>query len=540
MNSSAGVKYIPNKSFMRKLFQNAAADIPASVVVFLVALPLCLGIALGSGAPLFSGIIAGMAGGIVIGILSGSSLSVSGPAAGLTAVVAVAIGKLPAYEAFLLSVVIAGVMQVIFGFLRAGIIGDYIPNSVIRGMLSAIGVILILKQFPHLIGYDKDYSGDETFIQKMDSNNTFSEIINSLNYIAPAAVLIGVLSVGILVLWERPAFKKIKIFKYLPGPLVVVITGILIHSALQSGGSRFNLSPNQLVSLPVANDFASFAGFFMFPNWEYLTNIHVWSSALTIALIASIESLLGIEAVDKLDPFNRRTPANRELKAQGVGNIVSGLLGGLPLTSVIVRSSANVEAGAKSKFSAIMHGLLILLSVFFIPGLLNKIPLSALAAILIFTGYKLVKPSMLREIYQRGMDQFIPFLVTLIAILVSDLLFGILIGTIVALFSLIRSNFKSAIMVVNDENKWLVRFRKDISFLNKPIVKEKLESVPADAYVLIDITRADFIDKDIIDVVNEFLHHAHLKNIRVEIKKSSFKAGHQFLHEQTPSTELAA
>jgi MFS superfamily sulfate permease-like transporter len=524
---------------MRKLFQNAAADLPASVVVFLVALPLCLGIALGSGAPLFSGIIAGMAGGIVIGILSGSSLSVSGPAAGLTAVVAVAIGKLPAYEAFLLSVVIAGVVQVIFGFLRAGIIGDYIPNSVIRGMLSAIGVILILKQLPHLVGYDGDFSGDETFIQ-MDTKNTFSEIINSLNYIAPAAVLIGILSVGILVLWDRPAFKKKKIFKYLPGPLVVVVTGILIHSALQSGGSRFNLSSDQMVNLPVANDFASFGGFFMFPKWEYLTNIHVWSSALTIALIASIESLLGIEAVDKLDPFNRRTPANRELKAQGVGNIVSGLLGGLPLTSVIVRSSANVEAGAKSKFSAIMHGLLILLSVFFIPNLLNKIPLSALAAILIVTGYKLVKPSMLREIYQKGMDQFIPFLITLIAILVSDLLAGILIGTIVALFSLIRSNFKSAIMVVNDENKWLVRFRKDISFLNKPIVKEKLESIPPDAYVLIDITRSDFIDKDIIDVVNEFLHHAHLKNIRVEIKKSSFKSGHQFLHEQTTSKVLAA
>jgi MFS superfamily sulfate permease-like transporter len=511
---------------MRKLFQNAAADIPASVVVFLVALPLCLGIALGSGAPLFSGIIAGMAGGIIIGLLSGSSLSISGPAAGLTAVVAVAIGKMPAYEAFLLSVVIAGVIQVIFGFLRAGIIGDYIPNSVIRGMLSAIG-------------YDRDFSGDETFIQ-IDSKNTFSEIINSLNFIAPLALLIGVLSVGILVLWDRPAFKKKKIFKYLPGPLVVVITGISIHAAFQSGGSRFLLSANQLVSLPVANDFASFAGFFIFPKWEYLANPKVWTVGLTIALIASIETLLGIEAVDKLDPYNRRTPANRELKAQGIGNIVSGLLGGLPLTSVIVRSSANVEAGAKSKFSAIMHGLLILLSVLFIPNLLNKIPLSALAAILIVTGYKLVKPSMVKDIYQKGWDQFIPFVITLVAILLSDLLTGILIGTVVALFSLIRSNFKSAVMVVHDENKWLVRFRKDISFLNKPIVKEKLESVPADAYVLIDMTRADFIDKDIIDVVNEFLHHAHLKNIRVEIKKSNFKAGHQLVNDQTSNTEQAA
>jgi MFS superfamily sulfate permease-like transporter len=261
----------------------------------------------------------------------------------------------------------------------------------------------------------------------------------------------------------------------------------------------------------------------MFPKWEYLGRADVWAVGLTIALVASIETLLGIEAVDKLDPLKRRTPANRELKAQGIGNVVSGLLGGLPLTSVIVRGSANVEAGAKSKFSAVMHGFLILLSVLFIPGLLNKIPLSALAAILIMTGYKLVKPSLVKEIYQKGWDQFIPFTVTLLAILFSDLLIGIVIGTIVALFSLVRSNFKSAVMVVHDDNKYLVRFRKDISFLNKPIVKEKLESVPADAFVLIDMSRADFIDKDIIDVVNEFLQHAHLKNIRVEIKKSRFK-----------------
>ncbi len=517
---------------MRKLFQNAAADIPASVVVFLVALPLCLGIALGSGAPLFSGIIAGMVGGIVIGLLSGSSLSISGPAAGLTAIVAVAIGKMPAYEAFLLSVVIAGVIQVILGFLRAGVIGDYIPNCVIRGMLAAIGIILILKQFPHLIGYDKDYAGDETFIQ-IDRNNTFSELINSVNNIAPVALLIGILSVLILVVWDRPGLKKKKFFKNLPGPLVVVLAGILINSFFTAPGSRFLLGDNHMVNLPIASDFASFTGFFIFPKLQYLGNPEVWTVGLTLALVASIETLLGVEAIDKLDPLKRRTPANRELKAQGVGNIISGLIGGLPLTAVIVRGSANVEAGAKSKFSAIMHGVLILLSVLFIPGLLNKIPLSALAAILIVTGYKLIKPSMIKEIYKKGWDQFVPFVVTLVAILLSDLLIGILIGTIVALFALINSNFKSAVMVVHDENKYLVRFRKDISFLNKPIVKEKLESVPADSYVLIDMTRADFIDKDIIDVVNEFLQHAHLKNIKVEIKKSRYKSRHQLVNEQT-------
>jgi MFS superfamily sulfate permease-like transporter len=523
---------------MRKLFKYAAADIPASIVVFLVALPLCLGIALGSGAPLFSGIIAGMVGGIVIGLLSGSSLSISGPAAGLTAIVAIAIGKMPAYEAFLLSVVIAGVLQVILGFLRAGIIGDYIPNSVIRGMLASIGLVLILKQFPHLIGYENDYAGDEAFIQ-IDSSNTFSELINSVNDITPFALVIGIVSILILLIWDRPVLKKKKFFKNLPGPLVVVVTGILINIFFSVPGTRTSLNTSQLVNLPIATDFASFSSFFMFPKWEYLNNVDVWTVGLTIALVASIETLLGIEAIDKLDPLKRRTPANQELKAQGIGNIVSGLLGGLPLTSVIVRGSANVEAGAKSKFSAIMHGLLILLSVLFIPGLLNKIPLSALAAILIMTGYKLVKPSIFKETYRKGWDQFVPFTITLLAILLTDLLVGIIIGTLIALFSLIKSNFKSAVMVVHDDNKYLVRFRKDISFLNKPIVKEKLESVPADAYVLIDMTRADFIDKDIIDVVNDFLQHAHLKNIIVEIKKSRFKAGHQLVHDQSTIHEYA-
>jgi MFS superfamily sulfate permease-like transporter len=495
---------------MRKLFQNAAADIPASIVVFLVALPLCLGIALGSGAPLFSGIIAGMVGGIVIGFLSGSPLSISGPAAGLTGIVFVAISKMPSYEVFLLSVVIAGILQLLFGFLKAGVIGDYIPNSVIKGMLASIGFVLILKQFPHLIGYDKDYAGDETFVQ-VDTNNTFSEIVNSVNHITPIALMIGAISMAILILWDRPVLKKMKLFKSIPGPLVVVITGILINVLFSQPGTRFSLNTNQLVNLPIATSFSSFTSFFIFPKWNSLGNTDVWTVGLTIALVASIETLLGIEAVDKLDSLKRRTPANRELKAQGVGNIVSGLLGGLPLTSVIVRGSANVESGAKTKLSAIMHGMLILLSVLFIPGLLNKIPLSALAAILILTGYKLVKPDIFKSTYKKGWDQFIPFTVTLMAILFTDLLIGILIGTIVALFSLINSNFRSAVMVVHDENKYLVRFRKDISFLNKPIVKEKLESIPADSYLLIDMTRADFIDKDIIDVVNEYLQHAHFK-----------------------------
>ncbi|MBS1918013.1 MAG: SulP family inorganic anion transporter [Bacteroidetes bacterium] len=513
---------------MKKIFQNAGADIPASIVVFLVALPLCLGIALGSNAPLFSGIIAGIAGGIVIGLLSGSSLSVSGPAAGLTAVVATAIGKLPVFEAFLISVVIAGALQIILGFLKAGIIGDYVPNSVIRGMLAAIGIILILKQLPHFVGYDKDFSGDEAFIQ-IDQENTFSEILYSLNSLSPASIGIGIFSIAILILWEKPFFKSKKIFQWIPAPLVAVVAAISINEFLISSGSSFTVNKNHLVVLPVANDLKSFGSFFMFPSWEHLANSQVWITGVTIALVASLETLLSIEAVDKLDPYNRRTPTNRELRAQGVGNMVSGLLGGLPVTSVIVRSSANVNAGAKSKLSAILHGILLFLSVLFIPALLNKIPLSALAAILIVTGYKLVKPAIFKDFYSKGWDQLIPFIVTIIAILLTDLLIGIVIGIGVGLFFLVRSNFKSSVMVVNDDNKYLIRFRKDVSFLNKPIVKEKLESVPDNSFVLIDVTRADFIDKDIIDVINEFLHHAHLKDIRVEIKRSQYKALHQLI-----------
>jgi len=524
---------------MKNLFRNAAADIPSAVVVFLVALPLCLGIALGSGAPLFAGIIAGIVGGVVIGSLSGSNLSVAGPAAGLTAIVVVAIGKMPVYEAFLLSVVIAGILQIIFGFIKAGIIGDYVPNSVIRGMLAAIGIILILKQLPHLVGYDKNFSGDEAFFQ-IDRKNTFSELLYSLNFLSLGAVIIGLVSIGILVLWDLPFIKKRPLFKFIPGPLVVVITGTIISIGLQSIGGHWDLAPNHFVSLPVAKDLQSFAGFFRLPDWQYLGNYHVWVTGLTIALVASLETLLSIEAIDKLDPYNRSTPTDRELKAQGIGNLISGMLGGLPITSVIVRSSANLNAGAKSRLSTITHGLLLLLSVLLIPGLLNTIPLSALAAILIMTGYKLAKPTLFREFHSKGWDQFVPFVVTIIAILLSDLLIGILIGIGVALFFLVRSNFRSAVMIVHDQNKYLLRFRKDVSFLNKPIVKDKLEAVPGGSYVLIDLTRSDFIDKDVVDVINEFMHHAHLKNIRVEIRKSQYKTAHQAVGTQEAADVKAA
>ncbi len=515
---------------MKKYFQNIGSDLPASIVVLLVALPLCLGIALGSGAPLFSGIIAGMVGGIVIGLLSGSQLSVSGPAAGLTVIVATAIVKLQVYEAFLLAVVIAGIIQVILGFIKAGVIGDYVPNSVIKGMLAAIGFILILKQFPHLVGYDADFEGDESFSQG-DKENTFSEMFQAIEFITPSALVIGGISLLILILWERKFIKNNKVLKLIPGALIVVFVGVLINQFFLSSKPDYALDAKHLVSLPVATDLASFFSFFTFPDIKFLNNPNVWISAFTLAIVASLETLLGIEAVDKLDPLKRVTPTNRELKAQGVGNIVSGLIGGLPLTSVVVRSSANVSAGGKTKVSTIMHGTMLLICVMLIPSLLNKIPLSALAAVLIFTGYKLAKISLFKEFFQKGWDQFIPFVVTILAILFTDLLIGIMVGIGVGLFFMIRSNFRSSVMVVHDKNNYLIRLRKDVSFLNKPIIKKKLEEVPRNAFVLIDATRADYIDKDVIEEINNFLCHAHIKNIKIEIKKSAHKPMHLLINE---------
>jgi MFS superfamily sulfate permease-like transporter len=516
-------------------FKSLANDIPSSTVVFLIALPLCLGIALGSSAPLFSGIIAGIVGGIVIGLLSGSQLSVAGPAAGLTAIVAAGIIELQVFEAFLLAVVIGGIFQLIFGLVKAGVLGDYIPSAVIKGMLAAIGLILILKQVPHLFGYSKDFAGDETFMQQ-DGENTFSEIGNIFGHVLPVAILIGVLAIGIQVLWDKVLVKLHKAFKLIPAPLVVVVAAVGINEFARSVYPEYALGEAFLVNIPVANSLNEFASFFTFPDLAHLGNYKVWTTALTIAIVASLETLLNIEAADELDPYKRVTPTNRELKAQGVGNIVSGMIGGLPLTSVIVRTSANINAGAKTKVSSILHGSLLLLAVFFVPRILNLIPLSALAGILIYTGFKLAKPSIFKSFYRKGMDQFLPFVITIVAILLTDLLIGILIGCVTGLFFLVRSNFRSAVFVVNDENNFLFRLRKDVSFLNKPIIKNKLEKVPHDAYVIIDASRADFIDRDIVEVIDDFKKHAPLKNIKVEVKEKtgsphpqSKKLNHEFV-----------
>jgi MFS superfamily sulfate permease-like transporter len=510
-----------NTPSLRDYLKSFPNDLTASIVVFLVALPLCLGVALASNAPLFSGIIAGITGGIVVGIASRSHLSVSGPAAGLTAIVAGSLALLPSFEAFLVAVVIAGVMQIALGFAKAGIIGDFVPQSVIKGMLAAIGLLLLLNQFPHLLGDDSKFITDEGVVPEKGS--LFGNFFGAFGNINPSAMVIGLAALLLNIGWEKIQSKSKGIIKFIPGPLLMVALGVLANFLYQQNGWLPALDGEHLVVLPQASSTNEFFSFFTSPDWSQLTNPNVLTIAVTLALVASLESLLSIEAVDELDPYQRVTPTNRELKAQGIGNIVSGLLGGLPVTSVIVRSSANVNSGAKTKMSTIYHGILLLACVAFIPALLNQIPKAALAAILIFTGYKLAKPSLFVAFYKKGWDQFLPFVITIAAILATDLLKGVIIGIGIGLLFIIRSNFKSAVIIVNDENRYLFRARKDVSFLNKSIIKQGLEKVPANAYVLIDISRADYVDKDVIEIIEDFLKHAPLDNITVEIKQSPFK-----------------
>ncbi|MEX1203583.1 MAG: SulP family inorganic anion transporter [Ferruginibacter sp.] len=505
---------------MKKYFKSVGSDLPSSLVVFLIAIPLCLGIAVASGLNEFSGIIGGVVGGIVIGLLSGSNLSVSGPAAGLTAIVAAAVLKLPAVEAFFLAVVLAGIFQVLMGVFKMGVIGDYVPNSVIKGMLAAIGIILILKQIPYLLGYEKDYEGDESF-QQGGGENTFTAVMNAFKDPTLMAVIIGLVGIAILILYESKWIKSKKIFQLVSGPLLVVVVGVLFQRFLQNEGT-LKLDSTHLVNIPVANSASEFLSFFKFPNWAFITNVDVWVTAITLALVATLETLLGVEAVDKLDPYKRVTPTNRELVAQGSGNIVSGMLGGLPLTSVIVRSSANLNAGAKTKMSTIFHGILILVCVMFIPNVLNLIPKAALAAILIFTGYKLAKISLFKDYYKKGWEQFMPFMITVLAIVFTDLLKGVLIGIAIGIFYIIRSNFRSAIYVEKKVGSTLIRMRKDVSFFSKPILKAALENLEKGTLVIIDMTSAEFIDKDILDTISEFNKHAHLKDIQVEIKSTIY------------------
>ncbi|RIV34843.1 SulP family inorganic anion transporter [Flagellimonas lutimaris] len=502
------------------MFKYIKNDLPASIVVFFVALPLCLGIALASGAPLFSGLIAGIIGGIVVGALSGSQIGVSGPAAGLAAIVLTAIGTLGGYQNFLVAVVLGGVIQLIFGFLKAGVIAYYFPSSVIKGMLTGIGIIIILKQIPHFFGYDADPEGDWAFFQ-VDGENTFSEIINSINFISPGATLIAVIALAILILWSQVLTKKSKIFELIQGPLVAVVIGI-VYFTLTQGDGTWGISAEHLVKVPVPDSIESFLGFFSFPNFSAITNPDVWVTGFTIALVASLETLLCVEATDKLDPDKRTTPTNRELRAQGVGNMLSGLVGGLPVTQVIVRSSANIQSGGKTKASAIIHGFLLLGSVIIIPTLLNMIPLSVLAAILFIVGYKLAKPSLFKTMYQAGWKQFVPFVVTVVGIVFTDLLVGISLGLGVGIVVvLIKSYQNSHFLHIEDKSngahKIKMTLAEEVTFFNKGAILKELDSLPENSYLELDVRKTRFLDNDIVEILEDFSDKAKNRNIDIKI-----------------------
>lgn len=509
------------------MFSHLNRDLPASIVVFLVALPLCLGIALASGAPPLSGVIAGIVGGVITGAISGSQLSVSGPAAGLTSIIIVSIAQLGGFDQFLLAVFLAGCFQIGFGWLGAGVFRDYIPNNVIKGMLAAIGIILILKQFPHLIGYDRDPEGDEAFIQP-DGENTFTEIAIASGNLALGAVILGLLSLVLLILLDNQSIKDRKIFQYIPSALIVVVLGTLINVFFQTYLPNLWLRGDHVVELPVWNNPLEAAQHLVPINWSSIWRMDTWKVALTLAVVASLESLLSLEAVDKLDPLKRPSPPNRELVAQGVGNMASGLCGGLPITSVIVRSSANVMAGAKSKLSTILHGLLLLVCLLFFSPWLNLIPKSVLAAMLILTGYKLAKPTLFKEYYKKGWDQFIPFAVTAVVIVFSDLLTGVFVGLLVGLVFIFRVNFKNNISVTKDGSNYLIRLRNEVSYLSKPKVRSVLDKVPNNSYVLLDGTRITFIDRDVVEVVQDFLISCESRNIEVKIKQDQGPNDHVF------------
>lgn len=511
---------IPTKS--DGYFRNLKYDLPASLVVFLVALPLCMGIALASGAPIISGLVAGIAGGIVAGLFSGSHLAVSGPAAGLTVIVLGAIEVL-GLPAFFMAVVIAGLMQLALGYLKAGIIGNFFPVSVIKGMLSAIGLTLILKQIPHALGHDTDPEGEMSFMQP-DGENTFSELFTALGDLSLGAIIISVVSLAILILWERPKLKQLTFFKLVPASLVVVGIGILFNYLYQLYDTGWTLSGNHLVEIKVTKTLGQFVSQFESPDFSAITNFSVWGAAFTIALVASLETLLSIEATDKLDPYKRSTPLNRELKAQGAGNVVSGLLGGLPITAVIVRSTANLASGARTKMSTILHGFLLITTIYFIPQYLNLIPLSSLAAILLIVGYKLAKPALFKEMYQKGLDQFIPYLITIIAILLTDLLIGIGVGMVVGFFFVFRNNYHTAVQMVRKTDYFLMQLEKDVSFMNKAAIRKLLDNLPPQSKLVVDGTKAEFIDNDIIEMLEDYKDLAKHKNIEVAFKEINSKA----------------
>ncbi|CCH53340.1 sulphate transporter [Fibrisoma limi BUZ 3] len=497
-------------------------DFPAGISVFLVALPLCLGIALASGAPLFSGLVAGMIGGIIVGLLSGSEVSVSGPAAGLAVIVADAIAKIGSYEAFLAAVVIAGLIQLLLGLLKAGRFSSFFPDSVIKGMLVAIGLVIILKQIPHALGRDNDYEGEFEFAQLADGENTISEIYRAIETASPGAVLISALSLAFLIIWERTAGRSNRtFFRNFPGALIVVFIGIGLNEFFRTAMPTWYLGDTahqHMVQVPIIAAGKSPFSIFDFPDFSVLANPQVYFIGITIAIVASLETLLNLEASDRLDPHRRVSSPDKELIAQGIGNTLSGMIGGLPVTSVVVRTTANIYSGSRSRMSSVLHGIFLLVAVFLGGPLLNLIPLSCLAAVLIMVGYKLAKPKIFKSIYKDGRTQFIPFIITVLGIIFTDLLIGIAIGSVVGILFVLYTNFQSTFSVTRVENKVLILFEKDLFFLSKPQLKDALRSLRPGDEVIIDGSRAQFIDHDIYHILLDFKDTAQSQGIRYELR----------------------
>lgn len=501
-------------------FRYLKNDFPAGLVVFLVALPLCLGIALASGAPLFAGIITGIVGGIVVGALNKSELSVSGPAAGLTVIVLTAITSL-GYEAFLLSVVIAGLLQLFFGLVRAGIVGNFFPSSVIRGMLAAIGLILILGQLPVFLGFDTG-SLKEQGISLFGgvTGGRFDVLGQSMN---PAALGIGLLSLGLMITWEKAAFAKRGAFRFIPAALVAVVFAVLGNIFVASQFPSYALSASYLVNIPGLLGEGELASAFILPDISQWNNPQIYVTAITIAVIASLETLLSVDAVDKMDPLKRESSRNQVLKTQGIGNLICGLIGGLPMTAVIVRSSTNVAAGGKSRMASVVHGVFLILSVLALSAVLNLIPLSALSAVLLIVGYKLTKPALYKMQYKLGKAQFIPFIVTVGTILVTDLLVGIMTGIAVSVYFVLKNNYKLSHSLKQEEDKERsvvsIHLSEHVSFLNKPVLMSTLEQVPPRSRVIIDGSRSRFIDHDALEIIHGFKNKASERSIHLELNE---------------------
>ncbi len=505
---------------------NIKFDLRASIMVFFVALPLCLGVALASGAPLFSGVIAGIIGGIVVGFLSGSQLGVSGPAAGLTVVVLSAIIELGSFELFLSAVILAGILQLILGFAKAGIIAYYFPSSVIKGMLTAIGIIIILKQIPHAVGYSAVVASYDTFNQN-DGHNTLSSLYYMLEAINLGTIIIAALSLAILITWDSATVKANKVLSSIPGSLLAVVVGIVL-AAIFNTTTTLALLPEHLVNIPVASSASEFLNNFSTPDFSQIMSSQVWIVAITLAAIASIETLLCLEASDKLDPYKRVSSPNTELKAQGVGNIVSGLIGGLPITQVIVRSSANIQGGGRTKLSTIFHGVLLLISVMLLPTLLNMIPLASLAAILLVVGYKLASPAIFKATLKQGKEQYIPFIITVLAIIFTDLLMGIGIGMMVAVFNILYVNYLNGFYFNKEEYKSgdtiVLNLIEHVTFINKASIVKTLTELPSHSKVVIDCSKANDIDFDVWEVIQDFKLSASERHIDVKIIGTSITA----------------